>query len=129
MRIVARELKEVDNGVSLPDSQLLFLAGDVNTESGAVKIQEFLSGSSETEMVTIIRSPMPSNEQIEKSERNGKKTDKVDNSNVVVSRTQTYARANETLGFGDTEFDDGSLFQVKFSISQKQVVDPNAEEA
>lgn len=143
--IVARPVQTKEaSGPALPESEVLFLAGSPTlTEADAAKIQEFLS-SSESEMVTIIRSPMPTNEQIEKSERNGKNTLRIDNdkdsetfgkqigednSKRAVSRTQTYARADETLAFGDTEFDDKSRFQVKFSVTQKMVLDPSAEEA
>lgn len=143
--IVARPLEtKAASGPALPESEVLFLAGSPSlTETDAQRIQEFLSAS-DNEMVTIIRSPMPTNEQIEKSTRNGKntlRTDKdpnsetfgkeigEDNSGRVVSRTQTYARAEEKLAFGDTEFDENSRFVVNFVVSQKMKLDPNAEEA
>lgn len=138
MNIVVKPLNEQASGAALPTSYILPLIATESglTEADAGKLQEFLAAS-KNEIVTIVRSPLPKDEQIEKGERKGKNTLRiedgkqvgVDNSQKVVSRTQVYARAEETLPFGDTSFDDNSRFKMTFSIAQKSVVDPSAEEA
>lgn len=101
------------SGSNLPQSTVLPLLaqGTGISEADAAKLNEFLQGASNC-MVIVQLSPIPDDTQVDHNERKGKKTDKVDNSDKVVSRSNTYARVeNFTLPWGDPNV------KVPFSFS------------